>query len=573
MKNSLWRYYGQFYRGTYPGLLFTVGLAVTQSILVLPIAYLVQRIFDQIIPDKDFRLLLLFGAAILGLIILTSGLGLWIRNISLKIVKNSIQRFRYDLLKKFLSLSRSFYTRADTDQLHTRIVQDTERLDIMSNALVAQFFPALIMSIGLTAVLLYLNWFLLLILLAALPLFFLVNRVLGNSVKKKVRAFHRSFETFSKGMLFILKKIDLIRIQNTELSELERNEKILQNLRSTSKAMAWLQAAYQVVHDSLFSAVGIMILIVGGRAVLREAMTIGQLLSFYVVVGLLRNYVRILSMNIPQILAGYESLKILHHLMNSSDHTPYGGEKKVRFKGEIALSSVTFAYEKTAVLRSIGLDLAAHYFVALVGPNGSGKSTIVNLLLGFYRPQNGTILADGHSFEELDISYLRAQIGVVPQDPILLPGTIKENIEYGSPSTGFEGIVRAAKIATAHEFIVELEDGYETRIGEEGILLSGGQRQRICIARALAGNPKMLILDEPTNNLDETTVERLIENLKNIPSKPTMLVVSHDPTILKSADFVYTIDQGQIVSKGTRPEEMNDLACKGATNSNQMSKD
>lgn len=558
MKNSLWKYYSRFYRASYGWLLSTIGLAVCQSALVLPIAYLVQRIFDQIIPAKDFRLLLLFGTAIFGLIFLTSGLGLWIRNISLRIVKEAIQQFRFDLLKKFFSLSRSFYTQVDTGQLHTQIVQDTERLDIMSNALVAQFFPALIMSIGLSAVLLYLNWFLLLILLAAFPLFVLINRILGNTVKKKVRTFYRTFETFSKGMLFILKKMDLIRIQNAERSELAKQKEIFNDLRVTSKAMAWLQAAYQVVHDSLFSSVGILILIVGGRAVLKENMTIGELLSFYVVVGLLRNYVRILSMNIPQILAGYESLSVLHSLMNSGDHSPYGDGRKIRFKGGIALNSVSFAYYKTPILYSIDIDLPPHSFVALLGPNGSGKSTMVNLLLGFYRPQKGNLKADGFSFEELDIPHLRAQIGVVTQDPILLSGTVKENISYGSPSATMEDIVKAAREATAHDFIADLPDGYETRIGEEGVLLSGGQRQRICIARALLGYPQMLILDEPTNNLDKPTVDRLLKNLKGIPHRPTVLAVSHESSVLKEADFIYVIDKGQIIRQGT-PAEMSDL--------------
>lgn len=558
MKNSPWKYYSRFYRESYGRLFFTVGLAVCQSILVLPIAFLVQRIFDQVLPAKDFRLLLYSGAAIMGLIILTSGLGLWIRSISLRTVKKAIQSVRFELVKKLFSLSRSFYSQAETGKLHAQIVQDTERLDIMSNALVAQFFPSLFMAVGLIAVLFYLNGFLLLIMLGALPFFVFLNRLLGDSVKKKVRAFYRSFEKFSKGMLFVLKKMDLIRIRSAESNELDRQKDNLDDLRVTSRAMAWLQAAYQVVHDSLFSAVGILILIIGGRAVLKEAMTIGELLSFYVVVGLLRNHVRILTMNIPQILAGYESLTVLNGLMKTEDQNPYGGRKKLQFKGEMALHSVSFAYEKSPVLDGIELEVPAHSIVALVGPNGSGKSTIINLLLGFYRPQKGEITADGFSYEELDIHHLRSQLGVVTQDPILLSGSVGENIGYGSPAIRMADIVEASKAATAHDFIAELEEGYDTRIGEEGVLLSGGQRQRICIARALLGHPQILILDEPTNNLDEATVGSLLKNLKKIPHKPTVLVASHDPDVLQEADFICNIERGRIVRRGT-PDEMKAL--------------
>jgi ABC-type multidrug transport system fused ATPase/permease subunit len=186
--------------------------------------------------------------------------------------------------------------------------------------------------------------------------------------------------------------------------------------------------------------------------------------------------------------------------------------------------------------------------VAIVGPNGSGKTTIVNLILGFYRPQKGTLCADGHLFSDLDIVHLRRHIGVVTQDAILFSGTILDNITYGYPDASREQVTQAARLATADEFIQQLARGYETLVGENGLLLSGGQRQRIAIARALLRQPRLLILDEPTNHLDTAAARRLMENLRSLPHKPACLMISHDVETVRKAQFVHFLQQGRIVA-------------------------
>jgi ABC-type multidrug transport system fused ATPase/permease subunit len=182
-----------------------------------------------------------------------------------------------------------------------------------------------------------------------------------------------------------------------------------------------------------------------------------------------------------------------------------------------------------------------------MGPNGSGKSTIVHLIMGFYRPREGRILADDDPYDELDIISLRKQIGIVLQDPVTFSGTIRENITYGNPDAAETEVEEACELAVALDFIKDLPQGFETPVGEGGVLLSGGQRQRIVIARALLRKPKLLILDEPTNHLDKPTMERLLDNLKKLKESPAIFLVTQDINIAREAQVVYYLDEkGQI---------------------------
>jgi ATP-binding cassette, subfamily B, bacterial len=182
-----------------------------------------------------------------------------------------------------------------------------------------------------------------------------------------------------------------------------------------------------------------------------------------------------------------------------------------------------------------------------VGPNGAGKTTIVNLILGLYRPSAGTVLADGAPLDDVDLRSLRRRIGVVLQDPPILPGTVRENIAFGEPDVSDEDVRRAADAATAAEFIDELPLGYETPVGEEGELLSGGQRQRIAIARALLRQPRLVILDEPSTNLDRHSTEALLRNLGALPEYPAVLLLTHDEVVARAAERTVRIRDGRIV--------------------------
>ena len=307
------------------------------------------------------------------------------------------------------------------------------------------------------------------------------------------------------------------------------------------------QNLYVAAQNTIIVLTSIMVLIIGGRTIIVGRMTVGELLSFYLALALLGNQLRTISSTIPLLIVGHESLNTLMDFLHLKEANQYSGSKQIEFKGQITLASVSFRYKERPVLREVDLTIAPHSFVAITGVNGAGKTTISSLILGLYRPQRGQLYADGYPFDELDLSHLRASIGVVTQDPVIFFGTILENLTYGCSQVSEEEIFRAAKIALAHDFIEGLPDGYETVVGENGILLSGGQRQRLAIARALLRRPALLILDEPTNHLDEESIRRLLENLKNINERPATLIITHQKNVVSAAEHIYTINEGRLV--------------------------
>lgn len=548
MTQSAWQYYGQFYQDSRRTLLLTVLVSVAQSLLVVPLTYLVRYAFDEIIPAGDMRSLLLVALAIFFLNLANSALTLWTRYITLKITKIAIRVLREKLLSKCYALPRSYYTQADLSQLHATIVQDSERLDVMSNALLALFLPALVMTFALSVVLMALNWVLFLVVMSVTPLFLLVNRLMGRRVKAWVNTFHRSFERVSSGILFVLQSQDLTRVQTAEAFEMQRQQIALEELRLTSGFMAWLSTAYGLVQNTIAMLSSILILIVGGNAIATGSMSVGELLSFYVAVGLLNTHLKTILSSIPQLIAGNESLLTLFTLLQIEEKRPYTGQKQLSFKGKIRLDSVYFQYFDAPLLQKTNLTLYPQTTTALIGRNGAGKSTIISLILGFYRPQKGKLYADDQPFEQLDITHLRRSIGVVMQEPIIFSGTIWENITYGFPDATNQQVSQAAKLAIAHDFILQLPEGYDTKVGDNGMLLSGGQRQRIAIARALLREPKLLILDEPTNHLDRAAVNQLMKNIKQMDSRPTILLISHDMQIVQEAQYVFAIQDGRLVT-------------------------
>jgi ABC-type multidrug transport system fused ATPase/permease subunit len=531
----------------------SVAISIAQSLLLVPIAFLIRRAFDVTIPDGDAAGLIWMGALILALFLASSGLSLLTRWLSLQATKRAITRLRARLIDKILMLPRPYFDWSDLGTLHATIVQDSERLDEMANALVSVLLPAAVISVALGATLFVLDPLLAALLLCATPALVLISRRLAPRVRSLTTRWQHAFDTFSSQTQLALRGITLIKLHGAEGIEGERRRRQVAELGEAGRSMAWWQSLYTLLSGAIAAAIGVIVLVAGGVAVAEDRVSLGDLISFYAVLGLLRSQLMLGWTAVPQVISGGESLRRLERILEEEDAGPYRAGRAIAFGGSVELRRVSFGYVPgVPVLRDVSLEVRSGETVVLLGPNGAGKSTIVSLIAGLYAPDRGVVLADGIPLEELDLSELRHGMGVVVQDPLILPASVRDNIAFGRPDATVAEVQRAARLAGADLFIELLPRGYDELVGDDGVLLSGGQRQRIAVARALLGDPALLMLDEPTTHLDREGAEQLIERLMERRDGPALLVVSHDPAVAARADRVYRLVEGTL-SGGARP--------------------
>lgn len=522
-----------------------VGLGVAQMLVLLPIPLLLRDAFDHAIPERQVWALARVGLAVVGLQATSALLSVWARSRILAVVKTAMFEIRRALLAGRFALPRSASSTIETGRAHDLIVHDTERVDLMVNAVCFYVLPSVALAAGVAVILVWLSPVLTLATVALLPLAMLVSHWLRRRLLAATRQYHASFEQFNRGTWSTLEAAELTRIHAAEDAELARASKTMAELQSTSLGLSWLQAAATTAHSTLTMVLGVVILILGGTLLARGALSLGDLMSFYVALALLRTSASLGLSVVPQIIEGWEAGGRVGQAL-SYDATPiYGGTRVVSLTGAVRFEAVSFAYDDRTLLRAIDLSIVPGATTGISGESGAGKTTLVLLLIGLYRVQSGRVVLDDIPLDELDVRHVRRQVGMLPQDPLLLPLTIAENIAFGVDPAPSDAEVRdAATLAGAHAFISRLPDGYDTSLGTRGVRLSGGQRQRIALARALIRRPRVLILDEPTNHLGVDAVMEVLTSLAAWPSPPATLVISHDGELLSRLPRVMRLSDG-----------------------------
>ena len=421
---------------------------------------------------------------------------------------------------------------------------------------------AIIQLLGSFIILAWVDWTLLLGAAVLLPLVFLSHKAWISKIRPQFRAIRKQREQIDAGAAEAFSGIRVVRAFSRQKREsgrfvTENNLMVRQELYAW-----WWMRAVEMIWEAMIPLSSAALLFYGGWRVLECALTVGDLMMFLVYLLMLLQPLATLANSATQFqnsLSGLDRILDLLDEPKEMESTPESIRvSRNEVAGNIAFNGVTFAYPgtETAALNSVNLQVKAGQVIALVGPSGAGKTTLCNLVARFYDPTEGQILLDGRNLQDYDVESFRSLLGVVEQDVFLFDGTIGQNIAYANREATDEQILAAATAANAAEFVERMPDGFQTVIGERGVKLSGGQRQRLAIARAILADPKILILDEATSNLD-TDSERLIQDsLAQLMRGRTSFVIAHRLSTIASADLICVVENGHITQTGTHDELM-----------------
>jgi ATP-binding cassette subfamily B protein len=467
---------------------------------------------------------------------------------------------RRHIYRHLQRLSLRFYEDKQTGQLMSRMVNDSDLFERLIAHAIPDVAVNVLSLIGVSAVLISLNWQLMLLSLIPIPLIVFVMRSFAKYVRPAFRARQKELGELNATLNDNLSGIREIKAFTREETEAGRVSEHIDRYRDSMLKALRLMATFRpfVGFASSLGTVGLIYF--GGRLVLRQAMPLEDLVAFFLYLSQFYQPVQVLSgawEGVQEALAGAERVAELLDEEPDVMERPGAIALAGRAEGAITFRDVGFRYTMgDTVLEHVNLDIAPGTAVALVGPTGVGKTTIANLIPRFYDVCEGAITLDGYDVRDLTLKSLRQQISIVLQDVFLFHGTARENILFGRPEAAEEEMIEAAKIANAHEFIMQLPDGYDTVIGERGVKLSGGQRQRIAIARAVLKDAPILILDEATSSVDAETEALIQQALERLMVGRTTIVIAHRLSTIRSADVIVVLEGSEIAETGTHEKLM-----------------
>jgi ATP-binding cassette subfamily B protein len=546
---SRWRAYAACFRNHRLSLLLLTLAGLAQSFAWVPGAAILRRIFDQILPAGTSKgALEPFWVAVAELMALqVAGLLLawWIRVTALRLSQDVLATLRTRAVEHFYLLPRAFHAQADVEKLHLTLVHETGIIDSMNNAVTTQMLPGAGGALVLFWILVRIEPVYAVVLAVVAPALFVLNRATARHAWLRQERVRRAWEAFSRGVRFMIQAFELTRLHAAEKFEISRQTRNIRELRDISLELNRFDAGQQVLQGFLLLTCTLGALLAGGWSVAAGHATRGQAMVFYVTAALFAVQVRAIVESIPPFRRGLRSFGELDDLMHTTEREPYQGTRAVGVIESVRMADAWFRYRDDApVLSGAAFEIRRGEQIALIGANGAGKSTIAHLITGLYKPARGGLFVNGMAYDEADIRALRARMAILPQNPFLFPGTIRDNLTYGSTAFGDREVRQALEWSGASGFVDELAQGLDTEIGERGILLSGGQRQKLVLARALLRQPDFLIFDEPTNHLDEDAIATLLHNLARLPFRPAVLMISHDPVAIRHASRAWRLEGG-----------------------------
>lgn len=550
--------------------LAVIGESVTDLLEPWPL----KIVFDYVLGSKHMprwmselvasmlgqdRLAILNFAAIAIMVIALGGA---ISSYTEKYLTTSVgQRIMHDLRRTLYHhiqrLSLAYHDRKRTGDLISRVTSDIDAIQNLISSVLLGVIVNLLTLVGMICVMFYLNWKFTLIALSIVPLLFLVVYSFTHRIKQASRAVRKKEGEVVSVLEEVLSSIRVVQAFTREEYEQRRFEQ--ESMESVEMALRArsLKAKLPPMVELLVAAGTCLVVWYGARLVITGQLSAGALLVFFLYLGKMYKPMRELSKmtdTISKASVGFERIREVLETEMLVRNLP-GARNAPPFRGEIEFDGVSFGYEDgRRVLEDLSFKIRPGQVAALVGPTGAGKTTIISLIPRFYDPVSGHVKIDGSDVRSFKLKSLRQQISFVLQESLLFRAPIWQNIAYGKPEATQEEIVRAARLANAHEFIEKMPEEYNTMIGERGVTLSGGQRQRIAIARAIIRNAPILILDEPSSGLDAASEELVFDALNHLMEGKTSIVIAHRLATIRRADVIFVIDHGRVVESGTHRE-------------------
>ena len=539
-------------------LLFSLDMGASLLVALSGIVYPVvtRTMLNDLIPNRQYRMIVIYGLTLLVIYLVRMWLNFFIQYKGHMMGTQMQAAMRSDLFTHLEKLPFSFFDQHETGKIMSRMTTDLFDITELAHHGPENLIIASISVIVSFAYLMHINVMLSIIVFMVVP--FLIG--ISNYMRTRMRsAFTRSRQATAVINASLENSISGIRVTKAFTNAAKETEKFehgntlfKEASRDAYKAMGQFHSGTTFITD-IFNVV---ILIAGGLFLYDGKITFADYSAFIVSINLFLGPVNTLIRFMEQYQSGVAGFERFVEVLDMKPEMDRDGAKDVpRLKGEIEFDDVTFAYDgEHDVLKNIDMKIKPGQTFALVGPSGGGKTTICHLIPHFYQVEKGRILLDGMDIRDITMESLRRNIGIVQQDIYLFNASIRDNILYGRLDATEEEVVEAAKRANIHDYIMTLDEGYDTVIGERGVRLSGGQKQRLCIARVFLKNPPMLILDEATSALDNTTEIMIQQALDELCKGRTTLVVAHRLSTIKNADAIAVISDGRILEQGTHDE-------------------
>lgn len=538
-------------------LIFAMFCTIMAAAGNLYIPWIIKDMIDEVLADKNGTMLNWIAASIIAIFVVR-GLFWYGQNYLMSYVGQSvIIDIRAAVFKNLQRLSVSFYDKNKTGTIMSYVTNDVNALQSAMVENTIEMITEGFILIGSVVAMIYLDWRLTLFTVCTFPVVLWFMEFFGKKIRKtggRIQECTADITSVLQESVASARVIKSFVREDYEVDRFDVENKA--NFRANMKNAQLMATLTPVVE--LVAAIGVtMIIWYGGNNVINGTITAGSLVAFLTYAVNISNPIKRLTRVIGNIQKALAAAQRVFMIIDMPEEIAESRDAKQlpEVSGKVEFQNVSFAYnDKGNVITDLSFSVKPGEVIAIVGPSGAGKSTIANLLPRFYDVNKGDIKIDGHSVREVTLDSLREQVGIVPQETMLFNGSVYNNILYGRLDATKEEIEAAAKAANAHDFIMQLTDGYETKLGDRGVNLSGGQRQRIAIARAILKNPRILILDEATSALD-TESERVVqEALDRLMVGRTSFVIAHRLSTVKNADKILVLEKGNLVESGTHDE-------------------